>query len=111
MSESMLVHECLCELGKYAYVVRCNSGSVALPNGKRFQAMPAGFTDIMAILPGGKVAFIECKTDKGKPSPKQEVFILKMLMMGARAGIARSVQEALNIAGIDDTSPKMPDTS
>ena len=100
MSESQLVYSVMQELGKYGYVVRCNSGSVPLSNGKRFRAMPRGFADIMAIMPGGRVAFIECKTDNGKPTPEQIEFIEKMRKLGCMAGIAHNVDEALEICGL-----------
>ena len=97
MSESQLLHEIMREVGKHGAVYRCNSGSIKLPNGKRFNAMPRGFADIMAVLPGGRVAFIEVKADKGKPSMEQTAFIEKMQGLDAFAGIARSVPEALAI--------------
>ncbi|MCL2198767.1 MAG: VRR-NUC domain-containing protein [Defluviitaleaceae bacterium] len=100
MSESRLLYEIMREVGKYAAVYRCNSGSIKLPNGKRFNGMPRGFADVMAVLPGGRVAFIEVKADKGKPSPEQTQFINKMQGLGALAGIARSVSEALQICKI-----------
>ena len=100
MSESQLVYQIMQELGKHGAVFRCNSGSVKLPTGKRFNAMPRGFADVMIVLPQGKVAFIECKTDTGKSSPQQERFITKMQDMGAMAGIARSVDDALEFCGI-----------
>ncbi len=100
MSESQLVFEIMREVGKHAAVYRCNSGSVKLPNGKRFNAMPRGFADIMAVLPGGRVAFIECKVDKNKPSEDQERFIARMRSLGAYAGVARTVDEAFTICGI-----------
>ena len=100
MGESQLVYQIMQEVGKYGVVFLCNSGSIRLPNGKRFSAMPKGFTDIMAVLNGGRVAFIEVKTDRGKPSPEQTQFISKMQGMGAMAGIARSVNDALEICGL-----------
>jgi len=101
ISESRLIHEIMQYLGQYGAVYRCNSGSIKLPNGKRFNGMPKGFSDIMVILPGGQAAFIEAKTDKGKISPEQERFIAKMQSMGAKAGTARTVSEAAAICGID----------
>ena len=99
-TESRLVYECMQFLGLHGAVYRCNSGSVPLPNGKRFQGMPKGFADIMVILPGGRVAFIECKTGKNNVNPEQERFIMRMRGLGARAGVARSVDDAAKICGI-----------
>lgn len=100
MRESRLLHEIIREIGKHAAVYRCNSGSVILPSGKRFTAMPKGFADIMAVIPGGRVAFIEVKTKKGRLSTEQAQFISKMQGLGAMAGIARSVSEAMTICGL-----------
>jgi hypothetical protein len=88
------------EIGKYGAVFRCNSGSVKLPNGKRFNGMPKGFSDIMLVRPDGQVCFVECKTDKGKLSDEQEHFISRMRSLNARAGVARTVADALSICGI-----------
>jgi len=74
MNESSLVYEIMREVGKYGAVFRCNSGSVKLPNGKRFAGMPKGFADVLFIRPDGAACFIECKTDSGKLSPEQVKF-------------------------------------
>jgi hypothetical protein len=88
------------ELGRHGYVVRCNSGSVKLPSGKWFRGMPAGFADVMLVMEGGRVAFVEVKTGKNKPSEEQERFIQKMRGLGCLAGVAYSVKDALEIAGL-----------
>jgi len=101
MSESQLVHDIMVSLGKYGAVYRCNSGVVALPNGRRFNGMPKGFSDILFIRHDGMSCFIECKIGRGKLSPEQERFIAKMQSLNARAGVARSVSEALEICGLN----------
>ena len=101
MSESQLIYKVMQELGKHGAVYRCNSGSVKMPNGSWFKAMPKGFADVMLILPTGQACFVECKTDKGKLSEEQERFINKMRILNARAGVARSVNEALQICGLN----------
>jgi hypothetical protein len=78
MKESQLVYAVMRELGKFGAVYRCNSGSVALPNGKRFNGMPKGFSDIMLIRADGVACFIECKTDKGRLTDEQARFIARM---------------------------------
>jgi len=100
MNESQLVHDVMIVLGKFGAVYRCNSGSVKLPNGRRFRAMPKGFADIMFIRPDGVACFVECKTAKGKLSVEQERFIAKMKLLNAKAGVARSVEEAKEICGL-----------
>ena len=67
-----------------------------------------GFTDVIVIMPtiitpemvGTKVAaigFIEVKTLTGKVEPEQLYFIQNMQNLGARAGVARSPEEAIQI--------------
>jgi hypothetical protein len=100
MCESQLIYQIMQELGKHGAVYRCNSGSVALPNGKRFNGMPKGFADIMYIGEGGRACFVECKTDSGRTTPEQDRFIERMRGLGCRAGIARSVADAMQICEI-----------
>ena len=102
MSESQLLYETLQELGKHGAAYRTNSGSVRLASGKYFRAMPEGFSDVMFIRPDGVVCFVELKTGRNKLSDKQQAFIEKMRGMNCRAGVAYSVQEAMEICGIDD---------
>lgn len=67
-----------------------------------------GFSDLFVITPtvitpdmvGKKIAiigFVEVKDDTGKPSDEQLDFIEQMQNLGARAGVARSVDDAVNI--------------
>jgi len=100
MSESRLLYEIMHEIGKYAAVYRTNAGRFYTKSGQSVSGLPKGFADILAVLPGGKVAFIEVKSGKGTPSPEQIQFINKMQSLGALAGIARSVPEALAICKI-----------
>ena len=100
MNESRLVFEIMQELGKHGAVYRCNSGSVKLPSGKYFHAMPKGFSDILFIRNDGVACFVECKTVSGKLSPQQERFIDKMKGLNCRAGVARTIAEAFSICGI-----------
>ena len=102
MRESDLLNEIMREIGKHAAVYRCNSGQFYTKSGQRVSGLPKGFADVMAILPGGRAAFIECKVEKGKPSPEQTQFINRMQELGALAGVARSVPEALAICGLMD---------
>jgi hypothetical protein len=96
------------ELGKHGAVYRCNSGSVKLPGGKRFNGMPKGFADVMFIRPDGIACFVECKTDKGKLSDEQERFIARMRELNAMAGVARSIDEAMTICGLPTNAVQRP---
>jgi len=88
------------ELGKHGAVYRTNSGSVRLASGKYFKAMPEGFADVMFIRPDGVTCFVELKVKPNKPTDKQLLFIEKMQGMNCKAGVAYSVDEALEICGV-----------
>lgn len=71
--------------------------------------LPTGFTDTfgvtsVTITPDmvgqvvGVAHFIEYKSDKGRATPLQQRFMDAMRRLGARAGVARSAQDALDIA-------------
>lgn len=79
-------------------VFRINSGKVKTADGRWFDVgVPKGFSDLLAIK-DGKAYFIECKAEHGRPSAEQLNFIKQMqTRYGCRAGIARSVEDALGI--------------
>jgi len=101
MNESRLIYEIMQELGKHGAVYRCNSGSVKLPNGKWFKGMPKGFADVMFIRSDGVACFVECKAGKGRLTDEQERFIERMRELNARAGVARSTDDAMEICEIN----------
>ena len=98
------------ELSKHGLVFRTNAGSawggkyVNIPpygnvviKPRKIELMPKGFSDLLFVGTDGRVAFIECKDDKGTLRPEQERFLKLMRSYGHRAGVARSVEEALKI--------------
>ena len=99
----------LCENGGLCF--RCNAGEfwqgrkVYSPAYKQdilldiraVKGLPKGFTDLLYISPGGKVAFIEVKAPGGKIRPEQIKFIERVRSMGFRAGIAHNIEEAKEI--------------
>jgi len=102
MNESRLLYEIMHELGKHGSIFRTNSGNIKLPSGKIFHGLPEGFSDLLFVRPDGKVYFVELKIEKGKLFNEQERFIRHMQSLNARAGVARSVGEALVICGIKE---------
>ena len=93
-------------------VFRCNAGEAwngkmidtpeygrVIINPQRIKLLPEGFSDLLYVGPGGEVAFIECKTPKGKAREAQERFLSLMHRLGHKAGIARSADDALHIIG------------
>jgi hypothetical protein len=52
-----------------------------------------GVSDILGILPGGRILAIEVKTEKGRVSPEQQFFIQKINDRGGLAFVARSIYD------------------
>lgn len=111
MLESIIQNKIRCALSLNGNVIlRLNSGKFyqgkvvyskefkqnVLINLRMVEGLPPGTSDLECIDRQG-VAFIETKTPTGKPSPEQIKFINRMRQLGHRAGIARSVEEALDI--------------
>lgn len=97
MTEQDLQSMIRMELSKYGLVFRTNSGKAYSKYGTVINLMPEGFSDLLFCGYDGRVAFIEIKTPTGKVRPSQVKFIELMKKYGYRAGIARSVEEALEI--------------
>lgn len=97
-------------LSPYGIVFRTNSGEFwqgqrvyskefkqeVLINITKVMGLPKGFSDLL-FVGKGYTAFIEVKNLTGKPTPEQLNFIKIMQSYGHRAGIARSVEDALKI--------------
>lgn len=89
---------------------RLPNGDILLKNPRPFSTgLPQGFSDTFGMTPTvitpdmvgyliGWAHYIEFKTPTGKPTPRQSAFINAMKASGARAGVARSVEDALAIA-------------
>ena len=60
-----------------------------------------GSSDVIGICPDGKFLAVEVKTKTGRVRPEQETFIAAVKRAGGRAGVARSVSDALKIANGD----------
>ena len=109
-SEHRIQDEIRLALSEYGIVLRLNSGKFwqgrrvwsnefqqyVLIDLRPVQGCPQGTSDLLFI--GEKnTAFIECKDDTGKLRPEQERFLSLMRSYGHRAGVARSVEDALKI--------------
>ena len=65
--------------------------------------VPKGFSDLIAIK-GGKITFIEVKDATGRIRPAQKAFLQTMReRYGCRAGIARSVEDAIELCEEEET--------
>lgn len=86
------------------------NGDVLIRNPRPFDTgLPSGFPDTFGVtsvtitsdMVGQQIGvahFIEFKTPTGRVSPLQQRFIDAMRKLGARAGVARSAQDAVDIA-------------
>lgn len=71
-------------------------GGYVLTALSRVEGLPEGFSDLLFIDDRG-CAFIEIKAKNGKLRESQKKFISRMQSMGQRAGVAYSVDDAINI--------------
>lgn len=56
-----------------------------------------GSSDLIGITPDGRFLAVEVKTPKGRPTKEQLNFIEQVRNAGGIAGIARSVEDALDL--------------
>jgi hypothetical protein len=110
-SEHTIQDEIRLALSQHGIVLRLNSGKFW--QGKRVwsneykqyvlidlrpvQGCPEGTSDLLFLGENNNVAFIECKNQKGKARDKQNKFIEIMHKFKIKAGLARSVEDALKI--------------
>ena len=84
-------------LSKRGIVLRLNNGVFYTESGQRIASgLPPGTSDLL-FIGEGRAAFIEVKTPTGRVSPAQQHFIDVVRSHGVRAGVARSVNEAIKI--------------
>ena len=96
--ESKLMHLIMAELSaEGCFVLRTNSGVYYDSQGNRITIGFKGLSDLVGFRPDGKFFALEIKTPTGRPSPEQIKFIDFCHRKGIPAGIARSVEEALQI--------------
>jgi hypothetical protein len=100
-NESRLVYDVMQNLGVYGAVFRTNAGSYYTRDGQRVSGLPKGFPDVLFIRPDGQACFVETKVKPNKATPEQSVFIDKMIALGCRAGVAYTVDEAMEICGLE----------
>lgn len=71
---------------------------VTLVNARMFTAgLCVGSSDIVGIAPDGRFLAVEVKTPKGRATKEQIRFIEAVQASGGIAGIARSVEDALEL--------------
>jgi len=99
-NENRLIYEIMRELGKFGGIFRTNAGHVRTITGGSYHGLPKGFSDLLFVRPDGVSCFIECKVGANQATPEQEKFLERMRGLNCRAGVARSVEEAAELAGI-----------
>lgn len=102
--ETQIQREIILELSKYGIVIRQQSGNFYTEYGSRVKVGFTGLSDLQFISDDGKlIAFIEVKTETGKPKKEQVNFINFINSKNSpnlKAGIARNVNDALKIIGV-----------
>ena len=98
-TESLIQNQIRVGLSKAGHTLfRVNVGKVKMQNGRWFETgVPKGFSDLFGFRSDGRIFFIEVKNETGKVRPEQEKFIEQMQKRGALAGVARSVEDAMEI--------------
>lgn len=99
--ETALMNSMMLALSQADFMVfRNNCGAWKDPNGRviRYGVGGKGGSDLLVIGKDGVFCAIEVKTATGRIRPEQLTFIAAVQKAGGRAGVARSTQEALDIA-------------
>lgn len=75
-----------------------DGNTVTLANARMFRTgLCTGGSDIIGIAPNGAFLAVEVKTKTGRVSPEQQRFIDAVNKAGGIAGVARSVEDALEL--------------
>ena len=104
MTEHELQNQIRAALSEYGKVFRTNAGEVwsrelqapVISDARKVEGLPHGFSDLLFLDSQG-AAFIEVKTKTGRVSDRQKKFLEVMRQDGHRAGVARSVEDAIKI--------------
>ena len=102
-TESLIQNQIRVGLSKAGHTVfRVNVGKVRMADGRYFDTgLPKGFPDLFGFRPDGRIFFIEVKNETGKVRPEQKIFIENIRKRGALAGVARSVEDAMEIVEVE----------
>ncbi len=72
------------------YAIRCNTGAYKTPDGRFIRFGVPGMADVLAVAPpNGRALWVECKTEVGRVTVSQNVFIQQMQELGALALVVR----------------------
>lgn len=99
-SEANIQNDVMIALSKSgAIVFRNNVGALKDKTGRlvRYGVGGNGGSDIIGICPDGRFLAVEVKKNTGRATEDQLRFIEAVRAKGGRAGVARSVEDALRI--------------
>lgn len=99
-SEANIQNEIMIALSHAGCLIwRNNTGVLKDKTGRPIKfGLCKGSSDIIGITPSGQFLAVEVKTATGSIRPEQLTFIAAVQKAGGRAGVARSVDDALKIA-------------
>ena len=103
MNESVITKKIMIALSEAGCLIyRNNTGMLKDQRGTpvRF-GLCVGSSDLIGIAPDGRFLAVEVKAPKGRVTDKQQSFINNVIQQGGLAGVARSVNDALAIIGVD----------
>jgi len=98
-SEANIQSDILIALSKAGAIVwRNNTGALQDKTGRLVRyGLCKGSADIIGICPDGRFLAVEVKNSTGRATSDQVRFIEAVRSKGGRAGVARSVEDALRI--------------
>lgn len=97
-AETAIVRACLDALTASGFWTwRLNSGTM-VKGSRVFRGSPNGTPDIIVVLPGSRVGFIEVKTTNGDKEDSQVEWHARAAKEGVFHGLARTAKEALLLA-------------
>lgn len=99
MREIDLQNEIRLALNEIAVTFRANVGLFFTRDGRPISTgLPKGFSDLFGFRRSdGRIFFLEIKAAAGRLSKDQKNFLAAMEKLGAITGVARSVNDALEI--------------
>ncbi len=97
--ETIIQNKIRVALSDYGIFFRANVGKVRMADGRYFDTgLPKGFSDLFGFrFADNKICFVEIKTEIGKVRPDQVTFLKAMKAKGAVVGIARNVEDAIEL--------------
>lgn len=105
--ESAVLRACLDYLAVRGIMAWRNNSGLAMMRGRGGKPQPVRFgkkgsSDILGVLPGGRLLAVECKASDGKPTDEQIAFLDRVRAAGGVAILARSLDDL--IAGLREAA-------